>query len=94
MEAGVADRRPHPCQPTHPLQEANPGRGLPALSPQEAAMMRSGAAELSRLRRAGAKAVKHPPLEKEVRGGVVWFLWVCVASVGVRVGGNWQPPTA
>lgn len=33
--------------------------------------MRSGAAELSRLRRQGAKAAKHPPLEKEVRAGLV-----------------------
>ena len=51
------------------LQEAHPGRGLPALSPEEAALMRSGAAELSRLRRMGAKATKHAPLEKEVGWG-------------------------
>ena len=29
----------------------------------------SGIAELARLRRQGIKATKHPPLEKEVRGG-------------------------
>lgn len=58
-----------PSLPPPPPQGANPGRGLPALSPEEAALMRSGAAELSRLRRMGAKAVKHAPLEMEVRGG-------------------------
>ncbi|KAL4443834.1 hypothetical protein ABPG75_011571 [Micractinium tetrahymenae] len=46
--------------------EANPGRGLPVLSPEEAALMRSGAAELARLRRQGAKSVKHASLEREV----------------------------
>jgi hypothetical protein len=53
------------------MQDANPGRGLPVLSPEEAALMRSGIAELSRLRRMGAKATKHPPLEKEV-GRHMW----------------------
>lgn len=37
------------------------------LRPEEAALMRSGLAELARLRRQGAKAVKHAPLEREVR---------------------------
>jgi hypothetical protein len=48
------------------LQEANPGKGLPVLSAEEAALMRSGIAELARLRRMGAKAAKHPPMEREV----------------------------
>ena len=47
-------------------QEANPGKGLPVLSAEEAALMRSGIAELARLRRMGAKAAKHPPMEREV----------------------------
>ncbi len=51
----------------HPPQEANPGgSGLPVLSPEELAMMRSGAAELRRLRKMGTKLTKHKPLEKEV----------------------------
>ena len=36
------------------------------LSAEEAALMRSGIAELARLRRMGAKAAKHPPMEREV----------------------------
>ncbi|GAB4822442.1 hypothetical protein N2152v2_009488 [Parachlorella kessleri] len=48
-------------------KEANPGgSGLPVLSPEELAMMRSGAAELRRLRKMGNKLTKHKPLEKEV----------------------------
>lgn len=67
-------------------QDANPGRGLPVLSPEEAALMRSGVAELSRLRRMGAKATKHPPLEKEVGpvsgGGVECVVWCRLGVLG------------
>lgn len=48
------------------FQEANPGKGLPVLAAEEAALMRSGIAELARLRRMGNKHVKHKPLEREV----------------------------
>lgn len=59
------------------MQEANPGRGLPVLSSEEAAMMRSGAAELRRLRRMGTKLTKHKALEKEVCDAVL-----CCAMLG------------
>lgn len=48
------------------LQGANPGRGLPLLSREEAAMMASGAAELARLRRLGTKHIKHAPSARSV----------------------------
>lgn len=41
------------------------------LSPEEMAMMSSGAAELRRLRRMGPKLTKHRPLERDVRRGDV-----------------------
>ncbi|KAL6783634.1 hypothetical protein ACKKBF_B05240 [Auxenochlorella protothecoides x Auxenochlorella symbiontica] len=47
-------------------QGANPGRGLPLLSREEAAMMASGAAELARLRRLGTKHIKHAPSARSV----------------------------
>lgn len=48
-------------------------------------MMRSGAAELSRLRRAGAKAAKHPPLEKEVG----WLGWVRGVAGWMKTRDGW-----
>ena len=72
--------------PLRGWQESNPGRGLPALSPEELAMMRSGAAELRRLRRMGTKLAKHKPLEREV--GWLACLLACLSSQSVS-----QPET-
>ena len=41
------------------LQEAHPGMGLPTLTPQQAAMMQQGLAEMARMRRNCQKAQKH-----------------------------------
>ena len=83
-----AARRPSNCtvSPLRGWQESNPGRGLPALSPEELAMMRSGAAELRRLRRMGTKLAKHKPLEREV--GLLACLLACLSSQSVS-----QPET-
>ena len=67
LHSAMSDRLCHGHLHALPVaQEANPGRGLPVLSAEEAALMRSGIAELARLRRMGAKAAKHPPMEREV----------------------------
>lgn len=44
--------------------DANPGKGLPPLSPEESMRIANGAAELRRLRRMGPKLSKHPPMER------------------------------
>lgn len=46
--------------------DANPGKGLPPLSPEESMRVANGAAELRRLRRMGPKLAKHPPIERTV----------------------------
>ncbi|PRW60794.1 subfamily B member 4 [Chlorella sorokiniana] len=65
-------------------QETHPGKDLPVLSPEEAALMRSGIAELSRLRRQGLKATKHPPLEKEVYVSLPKLNAGCTKTVAVE----------
>lgn len=77
-------------------QDSNPGRGLPALSVEEAALMRSGAAELSKLRRMGPKLAKHPPMEREVSVALAKLNSGCTKTVTVqrqRVDYNGQPFT-
>ncbi|KAL4449463.1 hypothetical protein ABPG77_007107 [Micractinium sp. CCAP 211/92] len=64
--------------------EAHPGRGLPALSPEEAALMRSGLAELARLRRQGVKSVKHAPMEREVYISLEKLNSGCTKTVAVE----------
>ena len=78
-------------RPWHALQEANPGgTGLPVLSPEELAMMRSGAAELRRLRKMGTKLTKHKALEKEVggAGAWAWAVQLCCVDLGRPGGGG------
>lgn len=64
--------------------ETNPGKGLPPLSPEEAAQMRSGAAELSRLRRMGPKLSKHPPLMRDVEISLSKLNFGCIRAVEVE----------
>lgn len=75
-------------------QDTNPGKGLPVLSPEEAKLMRSGAGELSKLRRMGPKLAKHAPIEKEVILSLPKLNSGCTKSVSVerrRVDYNGKP---
>jgi DnaJ-class molecular chaperone len=77
-------------------QDSNPGRGLPVLSPEEASLMRSGAAELSKLQRMGPKLAKHSPMEREVSVSLAKLNSGCTKTVSVqrqRVDYNGQPFT-
>lgn len=64
--------------------EANPGKGLPTLSPQEAAQMHRGAGELSRLRRMGPKLRKHEALHRQVEISLPKLNFGCTKAVEVE----------
>lgn len=63
--------------------ESNPGKGLPTLTPEEAAQMRKGAGELSRLRRMGPKLRKHDSLCKDVQVSLAKLNYGCTKAVTV-----------
>jgi curved DNA-binding protein CbpA len=64
--------------------DANPGKGLPPLSPEEAAKMASGAAELRKLRRMGPKLAKHSPKLCDVEISLPKLNFGCTRSVSVE----------
>jgi curved DNA-binding protein len=64
--------------------DANPGKGLPPLSPKEAAKMASGAAELRKMRRMGPKLAKHSPLHREVEISLPKLNFGCTRAVSVE----------
>lgn len=64
--------------------ETNPGKGLPPLTPEESAMMASGAAELRKLRKMGPKLAKHPPTHREVEVSLPKLNSGCTRAVAVE----------
>lgn len=64
--------------------EANPGKGLPTLSPEEAAQMQRGAGELSKLRRMGPKLKKHEALHRQVEISLPKLNFGCTKAVEVE----------
>lgn len=64
--------------------DANPGKGLPPLSPEEAARMASGAAELRKLRKMGPKLAKHPPTHRDVEISLPKLNQGCTKAVAVE----------
>jgi curved DNA-binding protein len=64
--------------------DANPGKGLPPLSPEEAAKMASGAAELRKMRRMGPKLAKHSPLHREVEISLSKLNFGCTRAVSIE----------
>ena len=64
--------------------ESNPGKGLPPLSPEEAAKMASGAAELRKMRRMGPKLGKHPATLRDVEVSLIKLNSGCTRAVQVE----------
>jgi DnaJ-class molecular chaperone len=64
--------------------EAHPNKGLPPLTKEEAVMLRAGAGELSRLRRAGPKLGKHPSLQRDVPVALAKLNAGCTKAVAVE----------
>lgn len=64
--------------------DSNPGKGLPPLSPEEAAQLAAGAAELRKLRRMGPKLGKHANLYKEVEISLAKLNTGCTKPVSVE----------
>ena len=64
--------------------DANPGKGLPPLTPEESAMMASGAAELRKLRKMGPKLAKHPPTHREVEISLPKLNSGCTRAVSIE----------
>jgi DnaJ-class molecular chaperone len=62
----------------------NPGKGLPPLSPEEAAKMASGAAELRKMRRLGPKLAKHSSLNRDVEVSLPKLNFGCTRAVAVE----------
>jgi len=64
--------------------DANPGKGLPPLSPEEAAKMASGAAELRKMRRLGPKLAKHNSLNRDIEISLPKLNFGCTRAVAVE----------
>ncbi|KAH7615630.1 hypothetical protein Ndes2526B_g09623 [Nannochloris sp. 'desiccata'] len=64
--------------------DANPGKGLPPLSPEEAAKMASGASELRKMRRMGPKLAKHSSLNRDVEISLPKLNFGCTRAVAVE----------